>query len=389
MLVTYAAPNRAHHYPYAAALARAGCLHRFVSGFPRFSPRARLPEVGDKLLRADHLQNVYIASMKLRLPSAISDELAHLSKIWIDHCSEKPARASDIFLFYGGCGLRTTTRLRSTATLCVAEEVTSHVLVQERIMREEHRRLGLPFRPFHPRETARRVKEYERADAIICASRFSKASFIDEGIPGERVFIVPYGMPLPGTATRQPRNQKPFRVLYVGQISVRKGVRYLFEAFQQLQHPAKELWIVGPQAKQTGIEGVTPPEQTRFLGALKGDALAQAYQNSSVLVLPSVEDGFGLVLGEALSFGLPVITTVNSGGADLFQDGREGFTVPIRDPRAIAEKLQVLADDPSRYEAMSVAAQICAKNLGGWETSDRLLVETLTSIARKGRCGTN
>jgi glycosyltransferase involved in cell wall biosynthesis len=134
---------------------------------------------------------------------------------------------------------------------------------------------------------------------------------------------------------------------------------------------------------------MTPPEQTRFLGALKGDALAQAYQNSSVLVLPSVEDGFGLVLGEALSFGLPVITTVNSGGADLFQDGREGFTVPIRDPRAIAEKLQLLADDPSRYEAMSAAAQICAKNLGGWETSDRLLVETLTSIAKKGRCGTN
>lgn len=385
MLVTYAAPNRAHHYSYAAALAGAGCLHRFVCGFPRFSPRARLPEVGDKLLRVDHLQNFYIASMKLRLPSPLSDELAHLSKIWIDHCSEKPARASDVFLFYGGCGLRTTTRLRSTKTLCVVEEVTSHVLAQERIMREEHRLLGLPFRPFHPREVARRVGEYERADAIICASRFSKASFIGEGIPGERIFIVPYGMPPPRTSDWQSRNQKTFRVLYVGQISVRKGLRYLFEAFQRLRHPDKELWIVGPEAKQTGIEGVTPPEQTRFLGTLKGDALAQAYQNSSVLVLPSVEDGFGLVIGEALSFGLPVVTTVNSGGADLFQDGREGFTVPIRSPGAIAEKLQLLADDPSRYEHMSVAAHTCAKNLGGWETSGRILVETLTSIAKNTR----
>src|SRR5271170_6996332 len=99
MLVTYASPNRSHHYLYASALARAGCLHRFVCGFSRFSPRSALPEVGDKMLRADHLQNFYLASQKLRLPSAISDELAYLSKIWIDRLVEKSARASDIFCF--------------------------------------------------------------------------------------------------------------------------------------------------------------------------------------------------------------------------------------------------------------------------------------------------
>ena len=66
-------------------------------------------------------------------------------------------------------------------------------------------------------------------------------------------------------------------MLYVGQISVRKGLRYLFEAFEKLRHPGKELWIVGPRTKVTGIADVTPPEGTKFLGILKGDDLAKAY----------------------------------------------------------------------------------------------------------------
>src|SRR5271170_6815009 len=136
MLITYAAPNRSHHYFYAAALARAGCLKKFVCGFSRFSPRAPLPEVGDRLLRADHLQNLYLASLKMRLPSVISDELAYQSKIWIDRLAEHSARESDLFLFYNGAGLHTAGRLQSTGVIRAVEAVNCHVLVQERILRE-------------------------------------------------------------------------------------------------------------------------------------------------------------------------------------------------------------------------------------------------------------
>ena len=89
MLVTYTAPNRAHHYTYAMALARAGVLRRFVTGVSRFSPRSPLPELGSRLLRADHLQNIYLASMRLGWPSAVNEELTYLSKIWLDRCSKR------------------------------------------------------------------------------------------------------------------------------------------------------------------------------------------------------------------------------------------------------------------------------------------------------------
>ncbi len=201
MLVTYVAPNRAHHYTYAKALARAGHLQRFVAGFSRFSPRAPLPELGDRLLRADQLQNFYLASLRLRMPAALSDELAYLSKIWLDRSARKDALRSDLFLSYSGAGLGTFEALKRTQTAAVVEAVNSHVLVQERILREEHERLRLPFRGFHRRETARRVREYELADGIVCPSAFVRQSFLDQGVPPERLRTVPFGVtPFSGRA---------------------------------------------------------------------------------------------------------------------------------------------------------------------------------------------
>jgi starch synthase len=389
MQVTYTAPNRSHHYRYAVELARAGCLHRFVSGFSRFGPGAALPELGDRLIRADLLQNFYLASLRLRAPAAISEELAYLSKIRLDHVSEKPARASDAFLFYNGAGLRTAQRLGATGPVRVVEAVNSHVLEQEEIMREEHRQLGLPPPRFHPHEKARRVEEYAVADAVLCPSGFVKESFVRRGFAAERIFVVPYGTSLTETG-HEPAfaRDDTFRVLYVGQISPRKGLRYLFEAFTQLRHPRKELVIVGPTAQPSGIEKSAPPPGTVFRGVLKGEALARAYREASVFVLPTVEEGLALVLGEALSFGAPVIATNHSGAADLFESGREGFVVSIRNPGAIAEKLQQLADDPALRERMSVAARARARTLHGWESAGQKLVETLAGLVEKRRSGT-
>ena len=380
MHVTYNSPNRSHHYRYAAALARAGCLHTFVSGFSRISPRAALPEAGDRLLRADLIQNFYLASMQLRLPSMISDGLAFQSKIWIDHCSERPARESDLFLFYSGAGLRTAQRLAATKVICVVEAVNSHVLVQKEIMQEEHRRIGLSAPKFHAAEVVRRVEEYHIADAILCPSTFVKKSFEQQGIPADKIHVVPYGIEVRPSASRVEPDPTIFRVLYVGQISPRKGLRYLFEAFANLKHPRKELWIVGPTTHQSGIENLTPPDGTRFFGVLKGDDLARAYQQATVFVLPTVEEGLALVLGEALSHGVPVIATENSGGADLFDDGEEGFLVPIRDPNLIAEKMQLLADEPETRARMSDAALKRSRTSRGWQHTGELLVQTLTSL---------
>ena len=384
MLVTYTAPNRAWHYRYATVLARAGILRRFVTGASRFGPRAALPELGGRLLRADHLQNIYLASLRFRWPSVVSEELTYLSKRWLDRCSTRDALASDAFLFYSGTGLGTLQAMKSARTVGIVEAVNTHVLVQERILREEHDRLGLPLKGFHRREVARRAREFELADGVICPSTFSRQSFLDQGMDPGRVRMVPFGIEVfpPREPSPTDRPEGIFRVLFVGQINVRKGLRYLFEAFKNFKHPKKELWIVGAKTEQTGIEDVAPPEETKFLGVLRGEDLDRAYRSCHVLVLPTIEEGLALVIGEALSRGLPVIATVNSGAADLFTDGSTGFLVPIRSPQAITEKLQLLADNRDKLEALSSRAMSPDPGLRTWEMTGRNLVETLNDFVR-------
>ena len=382
MLVTYVAPNGSWHYTYARALAQAGHLRRFVCGFSRFSPRAPLPELGDKLLRVDQVQNFYLASLRLGLPAAISEELTYRSKIWLDLCSTKDALRSDVFLFYSGAGLHTLGALKSSRVLGIVEAVNSHVLVQEQILREEHERLRLPLRGFPPREVARRVREYEQADGIICPSTFARQSFIDQGMEPGRVRTVPFGVAVVSPREPAQRPRDTFRVLFVGQINIRKGLRYLLEAFKNFKHPKKELWIVGPRTGQSGIDDVTLPEETKFLGVLKGEELDRVYRSCHVFVLPTIEEGLALVIGEALAQGLPVIATVNSGAADLFRDGSSGFLVPIRSPEAIAARLQELADSPELLEKLSAETERRDKGRRSWEITCQKLIETLHDFTR-------
>ncbi len=86
------------------------------------------------------------------------------------------------------------------------------------------------------------------------------------------------------------------------------------------------------------------------------------------MVLPSVEDGFGLVLAQAMACGCPVIGTENTGAAELVDDGCEGYIVPIRDVDVLAQRLQYMADHPDERAAMGRRALVKVKGLGGWHT---------------------
>jgi glycosyltransferase involved in cell wall biosynthesis len=99
-------------------------------------------------------------------------------------------------------------------------------------------------------------------------------------------------------------------------------------------------------------------------------------------VLPSIEDGFGLVMAEAMACGCPVISSTHTGGEDLYTNGKEGFIVPIRSAEAIAERLQELADDPELRERMRGSALERVRAIGGWSEYGDRWVALLQSLVR-------
>ncbi|SEG18565.1 glycosyltransferase family 4 protein [Flavobacterium urumqiense] len=385
MKIVYTAPNRAHHYQYALALDKKNILTAFVSGFPRFSPRAKIIEFKGKLFRADFLQTIYLLSLKLGFSQKISEHLAFLAKKEQDFACRKFINNADIFLFYNGSGLKTCQYANKKGLITIVEVVNCHVEYQEDLLKEEHHKLNIPWFPFHKAEKKRRLKEYQQADYILLPSEFVKRSFLDKGFPEEKLIKVPYGFNSLNLINLEKLQKKDtvFTVLFVGSISVRKGVRYLINAFQKLDIPNKKLLIVGPRDSYSGIDDLQLTVDIIFTGILKGNELENAYISADVFCLPTIEDGFGLVLGEALSYGLPIITTTNSGADDLINDGEEGFIVPIRDANTIYDKLTLLSTDLHLLNKMKLAARKKSSKLNGWDECGQTLCSILNHIYLK------
>src|SRR5260370_28382511 len=105
----------------------------------------------------------------------------------------------------------------------------------------------------------------------------------------------------------------------------------------------------------------------RYVGAVARSELHKHYSQASVLVLPSIQEGLALVQAQAMACGVPVIASDNTGAADLFTDGVEGFIVPIRDADAIREKILMLYENPATRERMGEAALARVRKIGGWD----------------------
>jgi glycosyltransferase involved in cell wall biosynthesis len=202
---------------------------------------------------------------------------------------------------------------------------------------------------------ARKTGELELAEVVICPSQF-----VLESIPPwarERCVVVPFGSPPPEYGDRPPGLRgKPLRVLFAGSMSQRKGLADLFQAMKLLRRTDIQLVVMGAT--------IAPMEFYRrqydrfsYEAPRPREAVLALMASCDVLVLPSIVEGRALVQQEAMSRGLPLITTRNAGGHDLIEEGKTGFLVPIRAPEEIAARLERLADDRALLDAMSDAAR--------------------------------
>lgn len=195
------------------------------------------------------------------------------------------------------------------------------------------------------------------ADMILAASAYVKQGLLELGLPEERVRVVPYGLDERFFSGASPR-PVPGVVLYVGAVNLLKGVQYLAAASRILEKiEGIRFNVVGPSNPDfQRIEALRGPN---YLGQVPRSQVRDHFLSADVFVFPTLSDGFGLVVLEAMAAGLPVVCTRNC--ADLVQDGVNGFIVPPRDPEALADCVQRIVGDRRLRTRLSAAARETAQ----------------------------
>jgi glycosyltransferase involved in cell wall biosynthesis len=222
-----------------------------------------------------------------------------------------------------------------------------------------------------PAKTARKDEELALADRIYVASSYTLKTL--DAAPGVTapIEVIPYGAPArPASAPKRVEREGagPLRVIFVGSLGQRKGLSYLFAACRALG-PAVELTVIGtlPLQPCAALETELRRARVRWIPSCPHAQVLAEMAAHDVFVFPSLFEGFGLVLLEAMAMGLPIIATPHTAAPDLIDDGQEGFLVPIRSAEAIAEKLERLHRDRALVNELGARAAIRAAGFT-WET---------------------
>lgn len=271
-------------------------------------------------------------------------------------------------------------KAKKGGAILVLEAANSHPLNSQRILNEEFKKFGREEFISDPEKIKEGIEYMKMFDYILCPSDFVYNSFLEEGFNVKRLIKMPYGVDFNKFDIKKERTDDKFRVIFVGSIQLRKGIQYLLKAWEELNLKNAELLIVG---------NVWPDGSKIFDGHKKNKTiqlkgfdpnLKELYQKSDVFVFPSLEEGSALVNYEAMASGLPVITTFNSGS--IARNGKDGFIVPIRDVKALKEKIKYFYDNPKKSTKMGKNAKEQAKKFT-WKNYGKRLVKEYKKILKK------
>jgi len=280
---------------------------------------------------------------------------------------------------YEDCALKTMLAAKRRHVKTVYELPLGYFKgVEEIISRELSANPALSpfFAPFpEPRyKQERKQLELETADLIICPSRFSRSTTEGYCCP-DRVKVIPYGADTTRSAKQWPaRRDAPLRLLYVGQISPRKGIHLLFEALTRIAPAEYSLTLIGTWRpgfrqwldRQYGI-------RYRYLGKISHSELHNFYKAHDALVFPTIAEGLALVILEAMACGIPVIASTHSGGADIITNGRDGLIFRAQDVGALRTAIADLLNKVDSLPEMGFQARRTAEQLSWDEYGEKVL----------------
>lgn len=221
----------------------------------------------------------------------------------------------------------------------------------------------------------RDLEAWHLSDVVLAPSKFVRDSMVRLGFDPARISVVPYG--LPDDWFQTPSRPKQERVLFVGNVCLLKGTHYLAEARRILLQRgfSPEFRVVGPVRPY--VPHTPMFEGLDYVGQIPRAQVREEFAQADVFAFPTISESFGLVHLEALACGVPVITTPHCGS--VVRNGVDGYIVPVRDPEALADRIQQLLIDRQLRSRMSASARARARQFSWQHYAHNLLSAVMTA----------
>jgi glycosyltransferase involved in cell wall biosynthesis len=316
-----------------------------------------------------------------------------MKRYWIDFRSSYYLKKSHANIFHGWTheSLNSIKIAKSKGMLTILERGNPHPLYSKKTLENEcilydtHNFFlvndkSLLLRKFnHYRyEAEEAIEEIELSDYIFVNSDFCASTYIDFGIPANKIIILPRGFD-PKNYFPRPLQKKDdkFILLFVGEIILRKGIKYILEAWREISAKNSELWFVGHVSDEASglineYSGLF--NNIKYFG--KQSNPSPFFQKASVFIFPSLDEGSAKVTYEAMASGLPCIFTQNSGS---LADDKTAIIVPIRSSRHIAKAVIKLRNDVDYRNIMGKKASLLIRKYT-WQHYKDSLIKTYSEL---------
>ncbi len=362
-----------HMHEQARQMERLGALERLITAVPR-----RRTFVDPKQVRV----RLWMSGARYFARRVVPERDRFLSRQVVrdfDRWSVGRLGSPNVVSALSGFATSALERSASEGIGTCCDRGSWHILEQKRVLDDEANISGGAPAYFDPYIVERELREYQTVDRIVVPSEPARLSFVRRGIDPAKVAKVPYGVDVRAFRPAEDRRH-PGAIVSVGTVGLRKGQRYLVEAFRWLRSANASLALVGPIDPGWDALLDLARGDVRFTGAVPRARVVEELQRASIFVLASVQEGLALVIAQAMACGLPVIATEATGVRELVDDGVEGFVVPAGDAEAIREALEALLDDPERAAEMGRAGRARVESLGGWDAYGSRLLEVFAGV---------
>jgi len=314
-------------------------------------------------------------------PRLVTGRALDLDIVLYDQTIASLLPKTDLLFALATRALRSARAAKRQGARFVLDRACPHVQVQQALLEREADRVGFCFRPQPSWLVDRQVHEYALADAILVPSEYTRRSFPRE--LQSKLVLAPLLGRIAASTVARTSSDSTFTVGVVGNSPLRKGYLYLLRAWKKLALPNAKLLIrcAGGfddyPALKSLLRELPNVELIRYISDL-----AEFYRSLDAFVLPSVDDGFGMALFEALSCGVPAIATSACGASELLADGIDSLIVPAGDEDALSGAILRLYE--SKELRISVgeagaAAVARVQKLRSYETAIGALVRRLAT----------